>query len=534
MLQKRVSAILYAIVNNAGIANPGDFAWFRNVDIFEKVMNVNFMGQVRVTQALLPLLLQTSVVHGGRILNLSSVCGTAATAGNSSYNASKFAVEGWSDSLRLELAPMGIAVVKVRPGQISTQIQTDWVDNYLKNYQQAPAYIRELYGGDAYSDRVAEFFASTQASNNLTGPSLVVEALEDMLSMEQHRLQPDYWLGSDAHTFWRAMHTLPAQVADGFKSIISPFRIAPPERPPPNVICHLTITVRNLEISMAFYTAFGMETYGDSVNGQRFLRFSGKINSAHPSWPTLILLREDPSMPPRGKSADAGMTRLCLLTTNLFPEMERLERDHGIKPMGPIAFDASGVMISEYLAAYKDPDGFVVYMVEMQRLMGWFIRSNLWWYRMKTPSLFHWTVNVTNSRKALKIFEELGFVSALDLNRDGVIEDLLPAFNMDPASTVIEHIRLCMLPKDSVFATIMEWVEPRSVIQPHSATNALAITVDDVDTAMAKAESIGMVVGKREYRQMPVFGSVLVGTAYVEDNSCPVEFCCFTNKDISA
>ena len=123
LLQEEKSAILYAIVNNAGIANPGDFAWFRNMTIFETVMNVNFMGQVRVTQALLPLLLQTSAVYGGRILNLSSVCGTVASAGNSSYNASKFALEGLTDTLRLELRNSGIQVSLIEPGPIATQFR---------------------------------------------------------------------------------------------------------------------------------------------------------------------------------------------------------------------------------------------------------------------------------------------------------------------------------------------------------------------------------------------------------------------------
>ena len=101
-------AVLYAIVNNAGIADPGDFVFHSTLDIPKKVMDVNYFGQLRVTQALLPLMLTTSREAGGKIFNMSSVCGASASAGNFSYNASKFAVEAWSDSLRVELAPFGI------------------------------------------------------------------------------------------------------------------------------------------------------------------------------------------------------------------------------------------------------------------------------------------------------------------------------------------------------------------------------------------------------------------------------------------
>jgi 3-oxoacyl-[acyl-carrier protein] reductase len=85
---EKEKAVLYTIVNNAGIADPGDFAWFPDINIHKRVMDVNYFGQLRVTQALLPIMLRTTPLVGGRILNMSSVCGTSASPANSAYNAS--------------------------------------------------------------------------------------------------------------------------------------------------------------------------------------------------------------------------------------------------------------------------------------------------------------------------------------------------------------------------------------------------------------------------------------------------------------
>ena len=144
---------------------------------------------------------------------------------------------------------------------------------------------------------------------------------------------------------------------------------------------------------------------------------------------------------------------------------------------------------------------------------------------MITRSLFHWAVSATDSATAVNRTEELGFVSDSDQSRRRFFAFL-------PASTVIERIRLCTLPKESVFG--LETVEPRSVIQPRRATHTLTVDVDDIRTAMTNtAQSIGMVIEKK-HRQMPVLGSVLMGAAYVEEKICPVAFCCFTNKDTNA
>jgi NAD(P)-dependent dehydrogenase (short-subunit alcohol dehydrogenase family) len=108
---------LVGLVNNAGIAVSGP-SEFLPIAELRKQLEVNFVGQVAVTQAFLPLIRASK----GRIINIGSVGGEVAAPFLGPYAASKFAMEGWTDSLRRELAPLGVSVSIVRPGGIRTEI----------------------------------------------------------------------------------------------------------------------------------------------------------------------------------------------------------------------------------------------------------------------------------------------------------------------------------------------------------------------------------------------------------------------------
>ncbi|GAX14213.1 3-hydroxybutyrate dehydrogenase [Fistulifera solaris] len=226
LLSKDPNSALYAIVNNAAIADPSDFLFDPTISTYRNIMDVNFFGMLRVTQALLPIMLRTSS-HGARILNMSSVCGAVASPSNAGYSASKFAVEAWSDALRTELAPFDIAVTKIRPGQIRTQIQVDWQTNYVKNFDAAPTTIQELYGGGAFRNQVLDTFQNInkQSSAIIGDPSMVIEVLNDILTLPSNEIEPYYWVGSDAKILWRALSMLPVAVADTIKRAI--FHFAP-------------------------------------------------------------------------------------------------------------------------------------------------------------------------------------------------------------------------------------------------------------------------------------------------------------------
>jgi short-subunit dehydrogenase len=109
------------LVNNAGVALGGRFEQVSEDD-FDWLFEINFYGVVRMTRAFLPVLRRS---EQGRIVNLSSVFGLVAPAGNVAYASSKFAVRGFSEALRHELAGSNVGVTVVHPGGVATEISNN-------------------------------------------------------------------------------------------------------------------------------------------------------------------------------------------------------------------------------------------------------------------------------------------------------------------------------------------------------------------------------------------------------------------------
>jgi short-subunit dehydrogenase len=106
------------LVNNAGVALMGSFDEV-SLDDIEWLMDINFWGVVRATKAFMPALKREQAAH---IVNLSSVFGLIAPTGQCAYSASKFAVRGFSEVLRHELAGTNVSLSVVHPGGIATDI----------------------------------------------------------------------------------------------------------------------------------------------------------------------------------------------------------------------------------------------------------------------------------------------------------------------------------------------------------------------------------------------------------------------------
>jgi len=109
---------IHLLVNNAGVALEGRLDQV-SLEDFEWVVDVNFRAVVTMTHTLLPNLKATPGAH---IANLSSLFGIIAPGGQVAYSSSKFAVRGFGDALRQELAPHDVGVTTVHPGGIRTQI----------------------------------------------------------------------------------------------------------------------------------------------------------------------------------------------------------------------------------------------------------------------------------------------------------------------------------------------------------------------------------------------------------------------------
>ena len=108
------------LVNNAGFVVAG-FAEDIQLDELRLQFETNFFGAVAMTKAVLPTLRQQ---RSGHIIQVSSIVGLHGSITVSSYSASKHALEGWSESLRMELNSLGIKVVLVEPGAFATDIWT--------------------------------------------------------------------------------------------------------------------------------------------------------------------------------------------------------------------------------------------------------------------------------------------------------------------------------------------------------------------------------------------------------------------------
>jgi NAD(P)-dependent dehydrogenase (short-subunit alcohol dehydrogenase family) len=111
---------LDVLVNNAGFAVAG-FAEDIRLEELRRQFETNFFGAVAMTKAVLPIMRRQ---HSGHIIMVSSIGGLLGSVSVSSYSASKHALEGWSESLRLEVNALGIKVVLVEPGAYLTDIWT--------------------------------------------------------------------------------------------------------------------------------------------------------------------------------------------------------------------------------------------------------------------------------------------------------------------------------------------------------------------------------------------------------------------------
>ena len=125
---------LDVLVNNAGFGMYGSMEE-STIDDARYQFEVNLFGMARLTQLALPAMRKKGA---GTIINISSMGGKIYTPLGSWYHATKHAVEGWSDCLRIELAPFGIHVVIIEPGAIATEWGNVLLEPMLKRSGHGP------------------------------------------------------------------------------------------------------------------------------------------------------------------------------------------------------------------------------------------------------------------------------------------------------------------------------------------------------------------------------------------------------------
>ncbi|MDR4197453.1 MULTISPECIES: oxidoreductase [Bacillus] len=196
--QKRLNAYapIHLLVNNAGTAYAG-FAEEVPVDQYREQFEVNVFGVMEMTQAVLPLM-----TSGAKILNMSSISGLMGMPALSPYVSSKFALEGYTESLRIELAAFGIQAALIEPGSFQTNI---W--NTSMNEQMTPPAEGSKYT-TIYQNMMS--YIETQ-KNNYGDPGEVAELVVSLA--EKKRLKKlRYLVGKGVRLSFIAKQLLPWNV----------------------------------------------------------------------------------------------------------------------------------------------------------------------------------------------------------------------------------------------------------------------------------------------------------------------------------
>lgn len=172
---------LDVLVNNAGFGETRPFEEVSSGD-FRRVVETNFFGVVNLTRAALPGMRQRK---SGHIIQISSVGGRSALAGNAAYVASKWAVGGFTETVALEAAPFGVKVTAIEPGGM----RTNWGKRAFGN---VPPMLPD------YDASIGETVRQLQAywGNEPSDPAKIAQVVVGVA--EADRLPPHILLGSDA------------------------------------------------------------------------------------------------------------------------------------------------------------------------------------------------------------------------------------------------------------------------------------------------------------------------------------------------
>ncbi|WP_260984472.1 SDR family oxidoreductase [Paenibacillus xylanexedens] len=197
-VQTAVDAVLqqygqiHVLVNNAGFA-VGGFIEEVSMEDWRRQMETNLFGLIAVTRAVLPVMREQK---RGLIINLSSVSGLSGFPGYAPYAASKFAVEGFTESLRHEMSSFGLRVVLVEPGAYRTPIWNKGLGEIHRN--EDSAYKHKL-------DAVLRY--SKHASETAPDPQEVADLIGRIARMRSPRLR--YALGKGSRILIIAKALLP-------------------------------------------------------------------------------------------------------------------------------------------------------------------------------------------------------------------------------------------------------------------------------------------------------------------------------------
>jgi len=199
------------LVNNAGVPAPGSVE-DTGLDTVRATLETNFFGVVRCTRAVLPGMRHR---RSGAIVTVSSIAGRLPLPMEAAYNASKFAVEGWVETLAYEVASFGIRVALVEPGVVLTPIFEKGDAEPSPPYEEWATRLFEVQMGCARFETAAEDVAEVVLEAATTeephlrwpvGPD--ADRLEYLLAESTPEQRRDVFTHADAECFWPAFRSV--------------------------------------------------------------------------------------------------------------------------------------------------------------------------------------------------------------------------------------------------------------------------------------------------------------------------------------
>jgi len=207
---------LWAVINNAGVMVYGNFDWLLESQVKQQI-DVNLMGVLHMSKAFLPLLRSSQ----GRLINITSANGRWCLPGLSIYCATKFAVEGFSNALRMELKPYQVKVILINPGNVptKTRILAYQKEHAEKMKAQMSLSDWEEYGNyfDCFQEHLcnAFCFSASPTEDNSLSHDAGLQAIVASSLLDENPNQFYTNLPSGFKWFLRLFGFLPGRTADG-------------------------------------------------------------------------------------------------------------------------------------------------------------------------------------------------------------------------------------------------------------------------------------------------------------------------------
>ncbi|KAH7714993.1 CRE-DHS-2 protein [Aphelenchoides avenae] len=200
--------LLHALVNNAGVTGNATVDDWMLPEDYQFAWEVNTLGVIRVTQAFKPFIKRAR----GRVVTTASICGRVALPGIGPYTTSKFAVEGYMDTIRHELCAYGVSVSILEPGFFQTtllDVQRQ-VPMLERIWQRAPQAVRDEYGEEYLEGARRCLIQLLEGASPDT--HLVIDAYFHALTSKFPRKR--YQIGKDSVFFYIPLSMLPTRWQD--------------------------------------------------------------------------------------------------------------------------------------------------------------------------------------------------------------------------------------------------------------------------------------------------------------------------------